>query len=139
MAKELSVEEAIDRARRAQEDRIEAIRVLAEARHELDTIREDGARELAELQARIAERVSSAERDDVKAYNAAVSAGWNPDELRKIGFSEPDKKTRARKRAPRKTAAQSSPRTPAVSTTPSGLESDFKLSDVAAPQQPATV
>ena len=33
MAKELSIEEVMDRARRAQEDRIEAIRVLAEARN----------------------------------------------------------------------------------------------------------
>lgn len=139
MAKELSIEEAMDRARRAQEDRIEAIRVLAEARNELDTIREDGARELAEMQARIAERVTSAERDDVKAYNAAVSAGWSADELRKIGFAEPDKKARTRKRAPRKNTAQTSSRTPAVSTTASGLESDFKLSDDAASQQPATV
>ena len=139
MAKELSIEEAMDRARRAQEDRIDAIRVLAEARNELDTIREDGARELAELQARISERVTSAERDDVKAYNAAVSAGWSGDGLRKIGFAEPDKKARTRKRAPRKNTAQTSSRTPAVSTTASGLESDFKLSDDAASQQPVTV
>lgn len=139
MAKELSVEDAIERARRAQEDRIEAIRVLAEARHELDSIREKGARELAELQARISERTTSAERDDVKAYNAAVSSGWSADELRKIGFSEPDKKARARKRAPRKNTSQTTTRTLAVSTTPSGLESDFKLADDAASSQPASV
>lgn len=73
-------------------------------------VREETARELAELQARIADRVSAAERDDVRAWNAALSAGWSADELRKIGFAEPDKKARTRRRSTRK---------PSTSTTPS--------------------
>lgn len=72
-------------------------------------------------------------------HEQAVSAGWSADELRKIGFAEPDKKARTRKRAPRKNTAQTPTRTPAVSTTASGLESDFKLSDDAASPQPAGV
>jgi len=105
MAKELSIEEVVERARRAQEDRLNAIRTLAEARQGVTDVREETDRELAELQARIAQRVGDAEREDVKAYNAAVSAGWSPEELRKIGFTEPDKKARARRRAARKPAA----------------------------------
>ena len=49
----------------------------------------------------------------VKAYNAAVSAGWSADELRKIGFPEPDKKARAKRRAARKPATSSAPAAPA--------------------------
>lgn len=110
MAKELSIEEVVERARRAQEDRLNAIRTLAEARQGVTDVREETNRELAELQARIAQRVGDAEREDVKAYNAALSAGWSPEELRKIGFTEPDKKARARRRAARK------PATPAASS-----------------------
>ncbi|MFC0456221.1 hypothetical protein ACFFGR_06595 [Arthrobacter liuii] len=117
MAKELSIEEAVERARRAQEDRITAIRAVAQARQKLADVREATAHELAELQAKIAGRVGEAEREDVRAYNAAVTAGWSPDELRKIGFSEPDKKARARRRAARKTTPTSENR-PTPATTP---------------------
>jgi hypothetical protein len=106
MAKEPTVEQAIERARRAQEDRLTTIRTVAEARQALADVREDTARELAQLQARIAERVAEAEHADVRAYNAAVSAGWSTDELKKIGFTEPDKKSRTRRKAARKTAGK---------------------------------
>lgn len=113
MAKELSIEEAVERAKRAQEDRIVAIRQLAEARQGVADVREETARELADLQASVAQRVGDAEREDVKAYNAALSAGWSSDELRKIGFTEPDKKVRAKRRAARKPAAPAAPAAPA--------------------------
>jgi len=100
-AKELSIEEVVERTRRAQEDRLNAIRTLAEARQGVTDVRQETDRELAELQARIAQRVGDAEREDVKAYNAALSAGCSPEELHKIGFTEPDKKARARRRAAR--------------------------------------
>lgn len=102
MAKEPSIEEAVERARRAQENRINAVRDVAVARQDLTDVREQTARELAELQARIAEQIREAERDDVRAFNAALAAGWSVDELRKIGFAEPEKKVRARKRATRR-------------------------------------
>jgi len=110
MATQLTPEEAIERARRLQEDRLSAVQAVAEARQSVTDVREETARELAELQARIADRVSAAERDDVRAWNAALSAGWSADELRKIGFAEPDKKARTRRRSTRK---------PSTSTTPS--------------------
>ncbi len=29
--------------------------------------------------------------EDVRLYNAAISDGWSPDELRKLGLAEPEK------------------------------------------------
>ena len=112
-ANTVNVEEVVERARRVQEDRITAIRALAQARQSVADVREDTARELADLQASVAQRVGDAEREDVKAYNAALSAGWSSDELRKIGFAEPDKKVRAKRRAARKPAGSGAPAAPA--------------------------
>ena len=105
MAKELTADEAIARAKALQDDRLNAIRVVAVARQAVADVRETTAAELAELQARIAQRVADAEREDVRAYDAALAAGWTPDELRRIGFAEPDKKARVRKRAARRASA----------------------------------
>lgn len=109
MARELSVEEAVQRAQQLQEDRIGAIRALAETRQNLADARDDAARRLAEVQREIAELIAAAEREDVKRYAAAQSAGWSADELRKVGYPEPDKKTRVRKRQARKSTAASRP------------------------------
>lgn len=109
----------MERAQRAQEDRINAIRVVGEARQSLADVREETARELAELQAQIAKRVADAEREDVKAFNAAITAGWSVEELRKIGYAEPDKKVRARRRSTRKTEPKS-----AAQTVPGSNEKD---------------
>lgn len=70
-------------------------------------MREETARELADLQAKITDRIAAAERDDVRAYNAAQSAGWTVDELRKIGLPEPEKKARVKRRAARRPAPSS--------------------------------
>ena len=107
MARELSVEEAVQRAQQLQEDRIGAIRGLAEARQNLADARDDAARRLAEVQRETAELIAAAEREDVKRYAAAQSSGWSADELRKVGYPEPDKKTRVRKRQARKSPAAS--------------------------------
>lgn len=109
MARELSVEEAVQRAQQLQEDRIGAIRGLAEARQNLADTRDEAARRLAEVQRETAELIEAAEREDVKRYAAAQSAGWSADELRKVGYPEPDKKTRVRKRQARKSPAASAP------------------------------
>ncbi len=109
MATQLTPEEAIERARRLQDERLNAVRGVAEARQALVDVREETDRELSALQARIAERIANAEREDVRAYSAAVSAGWTADELRKIGFSEPDKKARVRRRSTRKPATRTTP------------------------------
>lgn len=104
----------MERAQRAQEDRLNAIRTVAQARQILADVREETNQELAELQARIKQRIGEAEREDVRAYNTAVSAGWSAEELRKIGFTEPDKKARTRRRAARKPTAKSSGQAPSA-------------------------
>lgn len=109
MAKEPSVEEAIEIAKRLQEDRINAIRGVGMARQSLADVRESAARRLAEVERETAEQIATAEREDVKQFNAALAAGWSADELRKIGYPEPDKKARVRKRQARRTAAQTQP------------------------------
>lgn len=103
MATTPTPEEAVERARRAQDQRIETVRVLAQTRQELTNERKAADRERAELEARLKERMREHEAADVKAFSAATSAGWAPAELRKIGFPEPDKKRRVR----RKSAGQS--------------------------------
>lgn len=97
MAKTPTPEEAVERARRAQDRRIESVRALAQARQELTDERESADRERAELEARLKERVRSFEAADMKAFNAATATGWTAEELRGIGFPEPDKKRRARR------------------------------------------
>lgn len=114
MATQLTPDEAIERAKRLQDERLNAVRAVAEARQQLVDVREETDRELSELQARIAQRVGDAERDDVRAYSAAIAAGWSAEELRKIGFAEPEKKARARRRAPRKSPARSTGDAPAA-------------------------
>ena len=102
MSKDVSIEEAVERAKRAEQDRIEAIRQLTTARQSITDVREETARELAELQAHHAELLRDAEAADVRAYSAAVKAGWSAEALRDIGFAEPDKKKRVRARSARK-------------------------------------
>lgn len=97
MSNTLSVEKAVERARRLQDDRITAVRDVATARQNVINVRAETDRELADLQAKIAERISTAEREDAQTYRAALKAGWTEKELREIGFAEPDKKRRTRR------------------------------------------
>ena len=99
MVKVLSPEEAVERARRAQEGRIDAIRGLAEARQATADAAEDAARKLADVKRETDALIAEAERADVRAYNAAMAAGWSADELRKVGFDEPEKKKRVARRS----------------------------------------
>lgn len=73
---------------RPQESRLKAIQSLAEARQHIVDVREETERERAELETRIAVRINDAERGDLRAYNAALTAGWTDTELRKIGFPD---------------------------------------------------
>lgn len=101
MAKNPGVEEAVELAERFLAARTAAIRELAEARQHTVAVREAGERELAELRAAIGERIAEAERGDVKAHSAALSAGWSVEDLRKMGFAEPDKTRRVQRRRPK--------------------------------------
>ncbi len=114
MATNLTPDEAIERARRLQDDRLNAVRVIAERRQAVSDVRAQAEREIAEVTARHNATIAEAEREDLRAFNAAIAAGWTIDELRKIGFAEPEKKARVR-RARAKTT-----RRPAVETSADG-------------------
>ena len=102
MARTLTPDEAVERAQRVQQERIETVRGLAHARQDLVEVRADADRRRAALERELAARISAAERADQSRYAAAVSAGWTTAVLRKIGFDEPDRADRARQRAARK-------------------------------------
>lgn len=70
------------RARDLLDSRIESVRNLAHTRATV----QDAAQALTEAKAA-----------DLAAYNTALRGGWNSDELRKLGFDEPDKRTRTRR------------------------------------------
>ncbi|MFE7606554.1 hypothetical protein ACFU1Q_15470 [Brachybacterium paraconglomeratum] len=101
--------------------------MLVQTRQELTSERESADRERAELEARLRERMREHEAADVKAFNAATAGGWTPDELRKIGFPEPEKKRRLRRRSAARSKQQK--------TTPDGA--DGTTSESAATDEPA--
>lgn len=105
MPKELSVEEAVDRARAAQDARVEAVRSLAIVRQALVDERTAAAERVAELERQNADAIGAAEREDAKAFASAVKAGWSEEELKKIGFPEPEKQARAKRRRATKSEA----------------------------------
>ena len=78
MAKELSPQEAIERAQRALDDRLTSVRELAESRQKLADVREASAARIAEIEREEREKVAAAERDDARAYSATIDAGWTP-------------------------------------------------------------
>lgn len=109
MAKTLTVEEALERAQRVQEDRIATIRDAVEAQQNVTLVRADIEARRAEFEKQAAEDLKRAEASDVRAYNAALAAGWTETELKKIGLDEPEKKQRVRRRAAKKPAAPTRP------------------------------
>lgn len=115
MAKHPSVDEAVERAKRAQDNRIDAVRTLAQAREALTATHEQGEREIAALRATLAEQDAAARQVDRQAYSRALAAGWTTAELVRIGFTAspkppPAKPARTRVRgagkAPSSTADQ---------------------------------
>lgn len=102
MAKELSPEEAVERAQRAMNDRLNSIRTLAESRQNLTDVREASAARIAQVEREEREKVAAAERDDARAYSATLDAGWTASELRKIGFADTTQKRKPRARSARK-------------------------------------
>ena len=98
--------------------------MLAQTRQELTSERESADRERAELEARLRDRMREHEAADVKAFNAATAAGWTPDELRKIGFPEPEKKRRVRRRSTARSKQQKTTPDGADGTTPESAATD---------------
>lgn len=92
------VEEAIERAKRVQQERLGAIADVAHARDTVTQLRDRHEAERRDLDARHKSEVKDAENADVSAYNRALKLGWSSAELKQIGFSEPEKKRRTQRR-----------------------------------------
>ena len=95
-------DEAVNRAQRVLNARLDTIRRAVEARQSLADVHE-ARQERLTLEAQIAARIRDAENTDARAYMAALQAGWSAAELKKIGLSEPEKKRRTRRRVSRST------------------------------------
>lgn len=102
MAMNPSVEQALERARRAQEDRLATVQRLAEARQQLDMARLEGEQRIAAVRKEVDATIRDVTTADAKAYQAALASGWAPAELKKIGFADPH--AAPRKRRARRTA-----------------------------------
>ena len=94
MATSLDAQKIEDALRQRLDARMDSVRALVRSRQELDDAK-------AVLRA--------AEDEDVRRWNAALAAGWTPEELRAAGLAEPEKKVRVRKRAARRTTAEQAP------------------------------
>lgn len=98
MTTPLTEHEAVERATRLQDAKIETVRALARGRQALTEAAQEAARRRAEVEQQTAELVRSAEADDARLYLAATRAGWTPAELKKIGFDESAKVGRVRRK-----------------------------------------
>jgi len=96
---DIDVQAAARAAQALLDTRIAAVRTLAQARQATNV-------KVGELQA--------AERKDTAAYRAALREGWTEEELKKVGFDSPGRRSdgppRQRRVARTTRAAQASPR-----------------------------
>ena len=83
MARELDLEAAETKARELLDARISSVRGLVHA---------------AQAEAEVRAQMQAAEREHARAYAAAVGDGWTPDELRKLGLQDPERKARTPRR-----------------------------------------
>ena len=101
MAKPPTPAEALEAARRLQEDQLAAVKVLAEAQQRQEDVRAETEARIAEVQRAADEQRAAASRGLTQAFSAALKAGWTEADLRKIGYPNPEKRptvTRSRKR-----------------------------------------
>lgn len=94
MANSLDAQKIESALRQRLDARMDSVRALVRSRQELDDAK-------AALRA--------AEDEDVRRWNAALTAGWAPEELRAAGLTEPEKKARVRKRAARRNTPELAP------------------------------
>lgn len=112
----------MERAQRAMDNRLTSVRELAQARQNVANVRAESAARLAEVEREEREKVDAAERDDARAYGAAIDAGWTPAELRKIGFAEAGKKRAPRQRSARKSSSSGAAAPPPADAAENGGE-----------------
>lgn len=94
MATSLDAQKIEDALRRRLDARMDSVRALVRSRQELDDAKA---------------MLKAAEDEDVRRWNAALTAGWTPEELRAAGLTEPEKKVRVRKRAARRHPPEQAP------------------------------
>lgn len=92
MSAHLDTERIEQEAQRILNGRMDVIRELAKSRHAVTEAQQ---------------ALAAAENEDARRYQAALTAGWTPEELKKVGFTEPAKKQRVTRRARRQTPAAS--------------------------------
>lgn len=100
-----SVEEALERAKRVQEDRLNAVTELVTARQQNADAQERAERRRRELETELAEQLKAAEDAELTAFNRALHRGWTEPELKKIGLPAPAKKARTRRRTQKRAAS----------------------------------
>ncbi|GAB3930755.1 hypothetical protein GCM10011575_47190 [Microlunatus endophyticus] len=110
MAPELTIEDAVARARQAEERRIDAVRRLAEAQQDVTAQQQASTEKVAQAKREGDELVAAAQKENARRYSEALSAGWTAAELRKIGFRDPKRGQRTKRR-------RSAPDTPTESDT----------------------
>lgn len=98
MSNEQQVQEAVERAKRMTQDRLDAVADVARARDAAERIKARHEAERKEMEDRHKSEAKEVENADVSAYNHAVKIGWSAYELRQIGYSEPAKKRRTQRR-----------------------------------------
>ena len=98
-----SGEEALERAKQAQEERLNAVSDLVTKRQQNADAQEHAERRRRDLEAELATLLREAEDADVVAYSRAINVGWTEQELKKIGLPAPAKKTRTKRRAQQRT------------------------------------
>lgn len=95
-------------ARALLDDKVTAVRTLAEARQKRENAKS---------------ALTDAERGDAAAYAAALKAGWTADELKRVGLDAPTRRTPGRPRNARRSTATS------TSTTPTPASASASASD----------
>jgi hypothetical protein len=85
MAIELNAEQTEQKMREILEARMQSVRSLVTSRQAVTDLRA---------------RLADAEADDAKRYAAALSDGWSETELRKLGITATNQKTRTRRASP---------------------------------------
>lgn len=88
MAKHIDAQKIESELQKRLHNRMDSVRALVKTRQSVAAARD---------------ALNSAEDDDARQYQAALSAGWTAEELRASGLPEPEKKLRVRKRATRRT------------------------------------
>lgn len=97
MATHKSVEEILAKAREEHTKKLDAISALATARQAVITAEANHKKRLEDFKRQLDTELKPIKDEHARSFQAAVNAGNTPDELRKLGLTDP----RATKRAPR--------------------------------------